>query len=217
MMKNLVNRKSSREEIANTITHGVGLGFAIAAVSVLVVFASLRGTAWHIVSCSIYGGTLVILYLASTLYHWVQSPVAKRLLKIFDHCSIYLLIAGSYTPFTIVSIQGGWGWTLFGLIWGMAILGIVFKTFHTGKYEAFSTMLYLAMGWIVIIAIKPLFASIPLMGFLWIVAGGLLYTFGVLFYCLDRIPFFHAIWHVFVLGGSACHFFAVLFYVLPPV
>ena len=215
-MKNLADIKRFREEIANTITHGIGLGLAIAAVSVLVVLASLRGTAWHIVSCSVYGSTLVILYLASTLYHGIQRPAAKRILKVFDHCSIYLLIAGSYTPFTIVSIRGGWGWTLFGLIWGMALLGIVFKTFHTGKYEVFSTTLYLAMGWMIIIAVKPLFASVPLMGVLWVVAGGLFYTFGVLFYCFDRIPFFHAIWHLFVLGGSACHFFAILFYVLPP-
>ena len=204
-----------KEEIANSITHGIGLALAIAGLSVLVVFACLRGSAWHVVSCSIYGSTLVILYLASTLYHSIQNPAAKRILKVFDHCSIYLLIAGSYTPFTIVSLRGGWGWTLFGLIWGMAILGIIFKTFHTGKYENFSLALYLFMGWLVIIAIKPLFSSVPLIGFLWMVAGGLFYTFGVLFYCLDRIPFFHTIWHLFVLGGSTCHFFAVLFYVVP--
>ena len=213
---NFSDTKRLKEEIANSVTHGIGLALAVAGLSILVVFACLRGTAWHIVSCSIYGTTLVVLYLASTLYHGVQKPAAKRFLKVFDHCSIYLLIAGSYTPFTIVTLKGGWGWTLFGLSWGLAILGIIFKTFHTGKYEALSTTLYLSMGWLVIIAIKPFFLSVPLAGFLWVIAGGLCYTFGVLFYCLDRIPFFHTIWHLFVLGGSTCHFFAVLFYVLPP-
>ena len=209
-------RQSLQEEIANSITHGVGLALGIVGLSILVILAAVRGSSWHIVSCSIYGATLVILYLASTLYHAIQNPKVKRVLKIVDHCSIYLLIAGSYTPFTLVSLRGGWGWTLFGIVWGLAILGILFKVFHTGKYEFVSTMLYLAMGWLVIIAVKPLFSVISLVGFMWILAGGLSYSFGVIFYAFDRILFFHTVWHLFVLAGSICHFFAVLYHVLPP-
>ena len=209
--------QSFREEIANSVIHGIGLALGVAALSILVVFACKRGTSWHIVSCSIYGSTLVLLYLSSTLYHSFQNPKAKKIFKRIDHCSIYLLIAGTYTPFTLVNLRGSWGWTLFGIIWGLAVFGILFKIFHTGKFRFVSTLVYLAMGWLIIIAIKPLFSSMSLTGFLWLLAGGLSYSFGVIFYAFDRISFFHAIWHLFVLGGSVCHFFAVLYHVLPPV
>ena len=215
-MPKLNDRQSLREEIANSVSHGVGLAFGVIALPILVVLACVRGTSWHIVSCSIYGSTLVILYLSSTLYHALQSPKAKKIFKTIDHCSIYLLIAGSYTPFTLVNLRGGWGWSLFGIIWGLAVFGILFKIFHTGKYEFVSTMVYLAMGWLVIVAIKPLFLSLSLTGFGWVLAGGLSYSFGVIFYAFDRISFFHAVWHLFVLGGSICHFFAVVYHVLPP-
>ena len=207
--------KKIKEEIANSVTHGVGLCLSIAGLAVLVILASLRGTPWHIVSCSIYGSTLVILYLTSTLYHSVQSSKAKQWFKILDHCAIYLLIAGSYTPFTLVHLRGNWGWTLFGLIWGVAVLGIIFKLFYTGKFERISVTLYLLMGWLVVIVVKPLLLTLGLSGFLWIAAGGLSYSFGVIFYWFDRIAFFHAIWHLFVLGGSICHYFAVFYHVLP--
>ena len=215
-MHTLNHRQSLREEIANSTIHGVGLALGVVALAILVVLACVQGTSRHVVSCSIYGSTLVILYLSSTLYHALQNPKAKKVFKTIDHCSIYLLIAGTYTPFTLVTLRGGWGWTLFGIIWGLAVFGILFKIFHTGKYKFVSTIVYLAMGWLVIIAVKPLFISLSLTGFIWLLAGGLSYSFGVIFYAFDRISFFHAIWHLFVLGGSMCHFFAVVYHVLPP-
>ena len=150
------------------------------------------------------------------VYHAFQNPKAKKVFRTIGHCSIYLLIAGTYTPFTLVNLRGGWGWTLFGIIWGLAVFGILFKIFHTGKFKFVSTMVYLAMGWLIIIAIKPLLSSMSLAGFFWLLAGGLSYSFGVIFYAFDRISFFHAVWHLFVLGGSVCHFFAILYHVLPP-
>ncbi|MBN2079314.1 MAG: hemolysin III family protein [Spirochaetes bacterium] len=210
-----MNGETKREEIANSITHGIGAALSIAALSVLVVFAGLRGDAWRVVSVSIYGATLVLLYLASTFYHVFSNPRVKRVFHVFDHSAIFLLIAGSYTPFCLVTIRGGWGWSLFGVVWGIAIFGIVFKAFSTGRYNFVSTVLYIAMGWIAVIAIKPLVSRLPTGAFAWILLGGLSYTVGVIFYAWERLPYSHAIWHLFVLGGSTLHFFAVLFYVLP--
>lgn len=210
-----MNGETKREEIANSITHGIGAALSIAALSVLVVFAGLRGDAWRVVSFSIYGATLVLLYLASTFYHLFSNPRVKRVFHVFDHSAIFLLIAGSYTPFCLVTIRGGWGWSLFGVVWGIAIFGIVFKAFSTGRYNFVSTALYIAMGWIAVIAIKPLVSQLPRGAFAWILLGGLSYTVGVIFYAWERLPYSHAIWHLFVLGGSTLHFFAVLFYVLP--
>jgi len=169
----------------------------------------------RIASCSVYGTTLVLLYTASTLYHSFRSPRLKHIFKIIDHCSIYLLIAGTYTPFTLVMMRGGWGWSLFGIVWMLAFLGTLFKIFFVNRFKIASTVVYVMMGWLVIIAIKPVLTIIPLGCFLWLLAGGLCYTVGVLFFAWDRIPFNHAIWHVFVVAGSICHFVAVLFYVLP--
>ena len=200
------------EEIANSITHGIGAALSIAGLVLLVVFASLYGDVWRVVSFSIYGSTLIILYLASTLYHSIPLPRAKRIFHILDHSSIYLLIAGSYTPVTLISMRGPWGWTLFGLIWTLAIGGIFFKAFLFGKFRAFSVISYIMMGWLIVIALKPMLQAIPAGMFFWIILGGACYTFGIIFYAVKKIPFNHAIWHLFVLGGSISHFFGVFFY-----
>jgi hemolysin III len=202
------------EELANSITHGIGLVLSIAGFVVLLVFAILRGGALQIVSCAVYGITLICVYTASTLYHAFSSLRIKGALKIFDHCAIYLLIAGTYTPFTLVTLRGGWGWSLFSIVWALAMAGIVFKFWFVDHFKVLSTALYLAMGWIALIAVKPLLSSIPVHGLYWLLAGGLLYSIGVGFFAARRIPFGHAIWHVFVIAGSACHYFAVLFYVI---
>ena len=204
-----------REELINSITHGAGLALSVAGLVVLVTLAALKGTAWHIVGCSVYGATLVLLYSASTLYHSMRSPRLKRFFRIIDHASIYLLIGGTYTPFTLVNLRGGWGWTLFGLVWGLAALGILFKIFFVGRFPIASTAVYLLMGWLVVIAIKPLLTLVPSGGLLWLLAGGLAYSAGVVFFAWEKMPYNHAVWHVFVLTGSICHYFAVLFYVLP--
>ncbi|HUN61484.1 MAG TPA: hemolysin III family protein [Candidatus Sulfotelmatobacter sp.] len=200
----------SLEEIANSITHGIGLVLSIAGFVVLLVFAILRGGTSHIVACSIYGATLIALYSASTLYHAVVSPRLKRALRIFDHSAIYLLIAGTYTPFLLLYLRGPWGWSLFGVVWGLAFAGIVFKFWFVGHFEYVSTAIYLAMGWLVIIAAKPVLAHVPTPTLLWLLAGGLFYTCGVVFYAWRRLPYSHAVWHLFVLAGSACHYCAIL-------
>ena len=203
------------EEIANTITHGVGVGLSITALILLVVRASLYGDVWRVVSFSIYGSSLILLYLASTLYHGFRSKRIKEFLRILDHSAIYLLIAGSYTPFLLVTLRGPWGWTLFGIIWSFAFMGITFKLIFGPKYDFISTAFYILMGWVVIIAIKPLIAALPAAGLAWLVAGGLAYTGGVIFYAWEKLPFNHAIWHGFVLAGSCFHFFAIVFYIGP--
>jgi hemolysin III len=208
--------RHSLEEIANVITHGIGLLLSIAGFVVLLVLAALRGTAWHIVACSIYGATLICLYAASTLYHAVISPRVKRALRIFDHSAIYLLIAGTYTPFLLVSLRGPWGWSLFGVIWGLALAGVLFKFWFVERFAILSTAVYIAMGWLVVIAAKPVITHLPLTAIIWLLAGGLAYTGGVIFFAAKRIPYSHAIWHLFVLAGSICHYFAVLSTVIPP-
>lgn len=211
-----MNRKLSfYEEVANTVTHGIGVGLSIAGLVLLVVRAALYGDVWQVVSFSIYGSSLILLYLASTLYHGFQSKRIKRIFRIFDHSAIYLLIAGTYTPFVLIALRGAWGWTLFGIIWGLAILGVSFKLIFGTKYEIVSTIFYVAMGWVVIIAIKPLIAALPFGGLMWLVAGGLAYTGGVVFYVWEKLPFNHAIWHGFVLAGSLFHFFSVWLYLSP--
>jgi len=203
------------EEIAHSLTHGVGALLSIAGLATMVTLAALRGNVWHVVSCSIFGATLVFLYTASTLYHSVTHPGAKKVLRVFDHSAIFLLIAGSYTPFTLVSLRGGWGWTLFVVIWGLALIGVVYKVTAKNRFRFLSVLLYLAMGWLVLVAIKPLVTSVPVPGLILLLAGGLSYTLGVIFYAWKRLPYSHAVWHLFVLVGSACHFFAVLLYVIP--
>jgi hemolysin III len=208
-------RISHGEELANALTHGLGIVLSLAAVALLVVFSALNGTARHIVSFSIYGATLVLLYTASTLYHSFRNPRTKRALRILDHSAIYLLIAGTYTPFTLVVLKGAFGWTLFGIIWGLATTGVVLKLVFVGRFHAVAVGLYIAMGWLVVVGLKPLIRGLPTPGLALMVAGGLLYTGGTVFYASKRIPWNHAIWHFFVLGGSICQFFAVLFYALP--
>ena len=204
-----------RHELANSVTHGAGLALSVAGCAVIVTLAALRGNAWHIVACSVYGATLVCLYAASTVYHSVSSRRVKRVMRILDHSAIYLLIAGTYTPFTLVSMRGGWGWTLFGLVWGLAIAGIVFKVWFVEHFPIASTIVYLAMGWLAVVAVKPVLAMLPVAGILWLVAGGLLYTAGVGFFAWQKLPYHHAIWHLFVIGGSVCHYIAVVRVVVP--
>lgn len=214
-MKNRVHRPDV-EELANSLTHGIGLALSVTGLVILLVLAARRGTAWHIVSCAVYGATLVLLYAASTLYHSVRSPRIKRVCKVIDHSAIYLLIAGTYTPFTLVNLRGPWGWSLFGVVWGLALVGILWKIWFVDHFVIVSTTIYLLMGWLAVIALKPLVALVPLGGLALIFAGGLAYTAGVGFFAWRRLPYHHAVWHVFVLIGSVCHYFAVLFYVLPP-
>jgi len=203
------------EEVMNAVTHGIGTLLAAAGLALLTVFACQYGEIWHIVSFSIYGTTLVLLYLASTLYHSFTNERLKHIFKILDHSAIYLLIAGTYTPFTLVPLHGVLGWTVFGLVWGLAILGIVLKVFFVGRFKFISTLCYLLMGWFIVIAIKPLIAAVAPQGIMWLVIGGLFYTLGSVFYLWQKLPYNHAIWHLFVLAGSISHFIAVFFYVLP--
>ena len=214
-MQTYIKQYSLGEEIANSITHGIGVVLAIAALGILVAFAGIYGNAWHVVSVSVYGTTLVLLYTASTLYHSIQHPRAKSILQVLDHSAIYLLIAGTYTPFTLVSLHGTWGWWLFGVIWGFAVLGVVFQLSLMKRWRAVSMGLYIGMGWVVVVAIKPLIVSLATGGMVFLVLGGLAYTVGILFYCWKKLKYHHAIWHLFVLSGSILHFFAVLLYVVP--
>ncbi|HEY3406271.1 MAG TPA: hemolysin III family protein [Ohtaekwangia sp.] len=201
---------SLKDEIVNAITHGIGTLLAIAGLVLLIVFAAIKGNAWHIVSFTIFGATMVILYLASTLYHSLTHEKAKFLFRKFDHMSIYLLIAGTYTPFCLVVLQGWIGWTFLGIVWSCAILGIVLKAFHTGKKEKLSTLLYVMMGWVGMLAAKPLYEAMPQSSFVLLLAGGAFYTLGTLFFIKDKITYFHGAWHVCVLAGTTAHFFSVL-------
>ena len=203
------------EEILNVITHGLGFLLSIAALVLLVVFAALRGNVWHIVSFSIYGVSLVVLYLASTLYHMSKKQSLRNKLNIFDHASIYVLIAGTYTPFLLVTLHGTWGWSLLAVIWGLAIGGVVLKILFIGKYDLVSALLYVLMGWLIIVAIKPLNAHLATGGLWWLLGGGISYSVGAVFYILNKMPYNHAIFHIWVLLGSLAHFIAVFFYVLP--
>ncbi|PWA13233.1 hemolysin D [Pueribacillus theae] len=204
-----------REEIANAVTHGIGALLSIAALVLLVVFASLNGTAWHIVSLSIFGATMLLLYASSTLVHSFPEGKAKNLFEIFDHGAIYLFIAGTYTPFLFIVVKGALGWTLFGIVWGIALIGVIFKVFFVKKFLFLSTIFYVAMGWIIIFAWNSLVASLASNGVLLLVVGGILYTIGTIFYVWRLFPFHHAVWHLFVIGGSTFHFLSVFFYVLP--
>jgi hemolysin III len=203
------------EEIAASITHGIGAGLAIAGLSVLVALSALRGDAWRVVGFSIYGASLVLLYLSSMFYHAFRNPAVKHVFRIFDHAAIYLLIAGTYTPFLLVTLRGPLGWTLFGITWGLAVLGVVQASLALDRLKLAGLATYVLMGWLIVVAYEPLVAAIRLGGMAWLLAGGVFYTGGVVFYVGKRIPFNHAIWHLFVLAGSACHFVAMLLYVLP--
>jgi hemolysin III len=200
--------------LANSITHGVGAALAIAG-AVYLIAVSTRGSAWVVVSCSIFAGALVLVYVCSTLYHSLVRTRARHVFHVLDHGAIYLLIAGTYTPFTLVSLRGPVGWTLFGIVWTLAIAGVVFKSFAVGRFAVASAVVYLFQGWVVIFAVRPLMHAISPQGLMWLGAGGLAYTLGVVFFALDRIPYFHAAWHLFVLAGSVAHYVAILFYVVP--
>ncbi len=203
------------EEIANSITHGLGAVLSVAGLVALVAITASRGTSLQVVACAVYGASLVLLYLSSTLYHALTHLRAKEVFRILDHSAIFLLIAGTYTPFTLVTLRGAVGWALFGVVWSVALLGIAFKCFFTGRLHTLSTALYIGMGWIAVAAVRPLLHSLPWQGFLLLLAGGLLYTAGVIFF-LQRWRYAHAIWHLFVLAGSVSHFLAIFLYVIPP-
>lgn len=203
----------TKEEKFNVISHFVGLLLSIAALVLLVVKASLMGNVWHIVSFSVYGLSLIVLYLASTLYHNAKNPIKRAKLNIFDHAAIYVLIAGSYTPFTLVTLNGTVGWVLFGLTWGAALAGVVFKIFFIGKFDKLSTVMYVLMGWMVVFAMKPLYENLSPQGLFWLIMGGVFYTVGAVFYAQNKLKFNHAIFHIFVLLGSASHFVSIFFFV----
>ena len=203
------------EEIANSVTHGLGAALAVAGLVVVVTYASLTRDPWQVVACSIFGATMVVLYTASTLYHSISQPRAKAILRSFDHCAIFLLIAGTYTPFTLISLRGPWGWSIFGVVWGCALAGIVLRTVVGNRWRAPSVVLYVVMGWVAVVAVKPLLGAVEPGGLILMVLGGLAYTVGIVFYAWRTLPYHHAIWHGFVLVGSALHFFAILYYVVP--
>jgi hemolysin III len=203
------------EEIAHAITHGIGIPLSIAALVLLVTFSSLYGDAWQITSSAIYGVTLVILYTASTLYHGIPHAQAKPILQKFDHAAIFLLIAGTYTPFTLVTLHGPWGWSLFSVVWVLALFGLYIELMGSQRMQRWSLILYLGMGWLVLIAIEPLVRNLDAGGMILLVAGGLSYTVGAAFYAWDGLSWNHAIWHLFVLAGSTLQFFSIFFYVVP--
>ena len=204
--------QSMGEEIANSISHGLGLAGAIAATPILIVVASRHGGATGIVTASVFGLTMIFMYLMSTLYHALPVSRAKWVFNVLDHCAIYVLIAGTYTPFMLVVLGGGWGWAMFGVIWGLAVAGIVFKAVGRMRHPVLSTTIYVVMGWLVVIAIKPLWHQLPLWGVIWLGAGGMAYTSGVAFFAATGMRFNHLVWHLFVLMGTTCHFIAVLKY-----
>jgi hemolysin III len=202
--------RSAREELVNALSHGLGLLLSLGAGTVLITLSAFTRDPWQIVAGSIYVLSLVLLYGASTAYHAVRSPRLRARLKLIDHCAIFGLIAGTYTPFTLGAMRGGWGWTLFALAWALAIAGMISKFFLINRLRGLSVLLYLGMGWMIVVAARPLQLAVPEGVLPWIVAGGVTYSAGTLFYLSRRLPYAHAVWHLFVLAGSACHFMAVL-------
>ena len=209
-----VSLRQRREELASALTHGLGATAALAAGAVLITLAALFGNAWQLGASIVFGITLLLLYLASTLYHAVSHPVTKGRLKVFDHCAIYLLIAGTYTPFTLVGLRGPTGWWLFGTIWALALAGVVFKLFYTGRFKRLSTLIYIVMGWIVVFAAKPMAQALGPASLGWLLTGGVAYTLGTVFYMRPQMRWSHAIWHGFVIAGSMCHYTAVMLHLL---
>ena len=205
------------EEVANSVTHGIGILLSIAGLIVITGISHRHGNPKLTVSCIVFGASLVLLYTTSTLYHFIPRQDTKQLLRLLDHSAIYILIAGTYTPFTLVSLKGSWGWTLFGIIWSLAALGVGFQVFIIRIHPVISVSLYIAMGWTIIIALKPLMASVDTGGLILLFSGGLAYTLGTIFYAWKRLPYHHAVWHIFVLAGSCLHYFAVMFFVIPTV
>jgi hemolysin III len=210
-----VHQHTLREEIANALTHGLAAAAALAGASVLITFAALFGDGWKLAGAIVYGVCLLLLYLASTLYHAIPHATAKSRLKVFDHCAIYLLIAGTYTPFALVGLRGPWGWSLLALVWSMALAGCIFKLYFTGRFKGVSTAIYVGMGWTALIAIEPMLRLLSTWTLAWLFAGGIAYTAGTLFY-MSRKSYAHAVWHAFVVVGSVCHFVAVFMHVAAP-
>jgi len=207
--------QSLGEEVANSISHGIGLLLALVAFPVLVIATLRRGDVAGVVGATVFASTVVLLYFTSMLFHAFPQSRTKRVFQLLDHSAIYLLIAGTYTPFTLGVLHGTWGWILFGLVWSMAAVGIVLKAIGGIRYNTLSTFVYVAMGWLVVVAIYPLWRAMPAAGIVWLVAGGVFYTSGLIFFGWRSMPFHHTVWHLFVIAGSTCHFFAMLFYVLP--
>ena len=205
-----------REELASALTHGLGATAALAGGAVLITLAALHGDGWQLGASIVFGVALLLLYLASTLYHSIHHPVIKGRLKVFDHCAIYVLIAGTYTPFTLIGLRGSVGWWLFATIWALALAGVVFKLFYTGRFKKLSTLIYVAMGWLIMVAAKPMFAALDSWTLGWLIAGGAFYTLGTVFYHRPSMRYSHAIWHLFVLAGSVSHYIAVFAQVTPP-
>ena len=212
MNTQVINRYSPLEELWSSLIHGFGIALSITGLVLLIIFSALYADVWAIVSTAIFGSSMILLYTASTLYHAFQGEKIKRVLKKFDHISIYYLIAGSYTPFMLVNLRGPIGWTVFGIIWGLAILGTILKLTSSGSgTKLWSLGLYLAMGWLVVFTLKPLIAALPTVGLIFLVLGGLFYTFGIVFYVQKSKKYTHAVWHFFVLAGTIMHFFAILY------
>lgn len=207
------NLQSGGEELANSISHGVGLVAAVVGTPFLIIYAAQYGSVRSVVGVSIFAATMVLLYLASTLYHALPTGKAKNAFRIIEHSAIYLLIAGTYTPFTLGALHGAWGWSLFGIVWGIALVGVILKAFEKMSHPVISTGLYLLMGWLIVVAVVPMYTNVPTAGLLLLFAGGMAYTAGVAFFVSDaRLRYGHFIWHLFVLAGTACHYFAVLWY-----
>ena len=206
---------SDAEELANRLTHGIAAVLSIVGLVVLVVAASRTGDPYRIISAAIFCSILSIFYIISTLYHTFRNQRVRYIFRILDHAGIFLVIAASYTPFTLVLLREGNGWALFGVVWGLAVAGAVFKTFMTHRLAFLAPVFYIALGWLIVVDLEALLTMVPIKGVLWLFAGGLCYTVGIIFYAIDRIPYNHAIWHLFVIAGSLCHYLAVLWYVIP--
>lgn len=205
----------AKEELANSLTHGFALLMSLIGLVNLVVHAVLHGAAIHLITVNVFCASMITLFAASTVYHGVSNPALKKICRIVDHASIYILIAGTYTPVSLLMLPPAWGWTLFGTIWGLALFGVIFKLFFTGRFDKVSTAVYLLMGWMAVVAIKPLVENMPTGGLLLMLAGGLSYSIGVIFYRWDKLPYGHAIWHLFVFGGAAFHYFMIALYCIP--
>lgn len=209
-----MNVDSQKEEIASAITHGIGVALSIWGLVLLVMKAVEEGNAYHVVSFSIFGSALILVYLTSTLFHAIRARRVKKFFNLMDHAAIYFLIAGTYTPIMLGPLRGPWGWSIFGAIWGFAILGIIFKIFFIGRFRTLSAIFYVAMGWAIVVAIGPLLGTMPENGLWLLLAGGISYSGGVVFYLMKNMPYAHSIWHLFVLGGSLCHFLSIYHYVI---
>ncbi|SMF56314.1 PAQR family membrane homeostasis protein TrhA [Pseudobacteriovorax antillogorgiicola] len=216
-MSSISSEYSEKEELMNALSHGIGLLMSIAGLILLINKGMYQSNVEYTVSLIVFGVSLIMVYGTSTAYHWVKNPKLKQMCKVFDHVAIYFLIAGTYTPFTLITLGDTWGWWMFGIIWTLALIGTIFKLFFTGRFNLVSTLLYVAMGWLALIVTRPLIQSLDWDGFLLLAAGGAVYTLGTLFYLAERLPYNHAVWHIFVIGGSVLHFLSIFLYVKPPI